>query len=243
MDNLYTIYIPSGKIHDNPHIIFVFPTSNGDKMDIIHFDVLQSIYRENIIIVSLQTCDSNCFYDSSLSDLEKTTNLEEYLTHVNNIIDHILNTHQTNKKSILLGCSMGGYYANLMFMRYPNRFHCISLGGFIHLQILDKNATHQFNDDKIINYIVNQDLWNQYNPIKLASSQHRDTYIISCFATTDDAVFIEDTKIYYSYLSNYRHIKTYDDLHHNFSSWQQMASDIFKGSDPLFHDFRLIFYH
>lgn len=227
-------------VSDNPNVIFTFPTSCGNKMDLINFNVLESILNENTIFVFFQTDDPNCFYDPKLSDQQKAFNLEQFLLKLETTMYSILNHYHTTKTPILFGCSMGGYYAHLLFMRNLNRFHCISLGGFCHLKILDKKDG-PFNGDKVIDYFNCQQLWDQYNPIMMRKINGLDVIVISCLSLPNDYVFLNDMYVYYLRLDTWNYIKTYN-LQHDFDSWREMVKDIFKGDNQEFNDFRVEFY-
>ena len=237
---LFSIF-KSPNCSSNPNIIFTFPTSNGSKYDIMNFDVLSPILNENLLIVLIQTDDYSCFY-STASDEIKIKYLSKFIRDVKNVFNYVLKKYPTNKKPILLGCSMGGFYAQYFYMSCPNKFICFSLSGFSNLSLLDKNGqSHNFNDDKVINYYANKFMWDFYNPVYLEHKHRILSKIFICFAVHDDGIFIDDSVSFYynSNISNY--IKYYDE-YHSFPSWRNMAYDIFKGCGPEFHEFRLDFY-
>jgi esterase/lipase superfamily enzyme len=238
--DLYAIHMGNCVAH-NPTLIYTFPTSNGEKNDIYNLHILDSILNENIIIICFQTYDDICFYDQNIHDDEKILNLEQFLTDVEQVIKSTIEQYKTHKIPILLGCSMGGYYAQLLFMRNPNKFHCISLGGVCDLSILDKCANNIFVGDHVINYNNNKEIWDKYNPCQIPMTEKLHTKIISCFGMINDEDLIPNIVPFYTRINTWNYIKYYD-LCHDFSSWRFMAHDIFKGNMPDFHDFRIDFY-
>ena len=143
---------------------------------------------------------------------------------------------------------MGGYYAQLFFMKYPNQFDCISLGGFCDVALMDRRADHMYQDDKTIDYWGHRDLWDRYNPCCLGvPTGHTPvkTTIFSCFGVIYDQPLMRNVYELHSHLEAHSidmYIKQYS-LCHDFHAWGNMVRDIFKGTTPEFHDFRLNFYH
>lgn len=240
MEKLYEIY-KCKNCSRNPTIIFTFPTSNGKKKDILNLDIVAPILNEDILFVLIQTDDDNCFYNSSLSDNDKINNLNSFCKSIDKLFEYIFEKYPTSKTPILMGCSMGGYYAQLFYMRHPNKFNCISLGGMCNIEILDINAEHLWNGDKIINYYENKKDWDKFNPYELDSTRNTTTKLISCFGGKEDGFLIKDVYNFHQKLKTWNYIKIYD-LYHNHGSWYVMINDIFKGSSTEFHDFRMDFY-
>lgn len=247
----YTIYrTQNAGPNSNPNMIITFPTSRGHKHDMFQFGVLQSLMNENIVFLFMQTRDQECFYDPKLSDEEKTRNLETYLNEAKEIIDEVkIKYEPMTRRPILIGCSMGGYYAQLFFMKYPNQFDCISLGGFCDVSLMDRHADHMYQDDKTIDYWAHRDLWDRYNPccldIDKAIPLKNTNKIFSCFGVIHDQPLMRSVYEFCHRLETYSidmYIKQYD-LCHDFHAWGNMVRDIFKGTTPEFHDFRLNFYH
>lgn len=225
----------------NPTIIFTFPTSNGQRTDIINFNVLDPILDENIIIVMIQTQDDMCFYDPDMSEHAKMLKLSDFFNTIDTIFTNILSRYKTTKTPILLGCSMGSYYALMCFLRHPNRFHSISLGGMCDISILDKNASQTPYEDRVINYYDYQDYWDHYNPIALPITTKFNTRLIACYGIKQDNFLKATVYDLHDRIKTWNYIKMYD-LGHDFSAWQNMVTDIFKGTSTEFHDFRIEFY-
>ena len=237
---LRVIFRP-GYISANPNIIFTFPTSNGNKLDILNFGVMLPIFSENVVIVCLQTRDYDCFYNPHITDNEKVINLENYLHDVDKVIDDVLERYRTIKIPIVMGCSMGGYYAHLMYMRYPNKFNCITFGGLCDLSILDKNANNGLFNDRIIDYYNNKQIWDKYNPMAITNTDKLHTKIIACYGLPEDNDLINGVYEYYLRLNTWNYIKKYT-YGHNFTDWGKMLEDVFKGKTIEFHEFRREFY-
>ena len=236
---LYTIY-HHDKPDSNSKMIFTFPTSLGSKLDIINFGTLDSILNENIIFVFFQTNDKDYFYNNEPDEI-KVPILKKYITTVETTMPKIIKKYSITSTPVLLGCSMGGYYAQLFYFRNPSQFHCISLGGVCSLSTLDRNGTNKFDSDKVIDYWKNQKLWKEFDPIQLQIKRKQPTKALLCFGCFDDNDFIVDTYYLYGNLPIWNYIKIYM-LGHNFPSWTQMIYDIFKNSNTYFHDFRIDFY-
>lgn len=238
---LYTVY-RSQNAGPNPNMIITFPPARGHKHDLFQYGILQPLMNENVVFLFLQTRDHECFYDPKLSDEEKTQNLKSYITEIKEVIDEVKGKYEPmTRRPILMGCSMGGYYAQLFFMKYRNQFDCISLGGFCDLAIMDHHTDHMFQDDKVIDYWGHRDLWDQYNPCCLQSDGSLQNKIFSCFGITCDQPLMRNVYDFYRRLGVYNYIKQYN-LCHDFHSWGNMVRDIFKGTTPEFHDFRMNFY-
>jgi len=228
-NNLFLIH--EGKITLDPVIIFTFPTSNGRKDDLINFGVFDSILNENIVIVGIQTRDDECFYSQDLTDDEKIENLFIFLDDLQKVFKFVSDKYITTKIPILFGCSIGGYYAHLVYMMHPNKFHCVSLSGICDLTILDQT----------INYATNIQKWKKLNPIEINICENIYTKIISCFGMRDDLILTKNISVFYDKLKTWNYVKYYD-LNHNFNSWKIMTRDIFKGNLCDFHEFRNEFY-
>lgn len=239
-NNLFAIY-RSDKCDNNPHIIFTFPTSNGHHTDVFNFNVFNPIRDENVIIVMIQTNDYQCFYDPMMSDQQKMMNLDDFLSLIDTVFTLILCKYETKRTPILMGCSMGGYYAQLFYLRHPNKFHCISLGGMCDISILDKNAVHNYSEDRIINYDIYKNQWDHYNPAVMPITEPLHTRLIACFGAKSDMFLMKNCYEFHHRIETWNYIKVYN-LAHNFDAWRTMVYDIFKGSSLEFHEFREEFY-
>jgi len=236
MNKLFSIY-KSERLDKNPHIIFTFPTSNGQNTDILNFNVLESLLGDNVLIFMIQTQDYNCFYDPMIGDHRKIMNLSDFFQIVDTIFNNILVSYETIHKPLLLGCSMGGYYAQMCFLMHPNRFNCISLGGMCDISVLDKNNPNTPWGDRVINYYNFKQYWDQYNPVAFPIKEKLHTRLIACFGTRQDGFLMERVYEFHNRIETWNYIKMYD-LGHSFDAWREMATDIFKGTSQEFHDFR-----
>ena len=238
--NNYSVFSLSSNKSKNNKMIITFPTSNGYKYDLINFNVLDSIVNEGIIFVFIQTNDYDCFYNLDLTDKEKSNNLNNYILEIEKDIQHLIIKYDIKTIPVLLGLSLGGYYSHLIALRNPNKFHCISLSGVCDLELLDKNQTHHYITDKVINYETKKYLWKHLNPINLIDNNTISKFI-SCFGN-DDNLLIDNAYSFYENLDCWNYIKVYPNELHNFSSWSRMIYDIFKSNSKEFHDFRKEFY-
>lgn len=240
MSEMYKIYEGVG-LKENPVIMYTFPTSKGKKEDLINYGVLESIMDENIVIVSIQTRDDECFYSKEIKDEEKIRNVYRFIKDVEGIVKLVESKYKTRKSPIVYGCSMGGYYAHLMYMMNQNKYDCISLGGFCDIKIMDRKARHKYECDKVINYERKKEEWDGVNPIAIKAEGEIERKIMSCYGTREDEELMRGIVEFYERLKTWNYVGYYD-MGHNFESWERMTRDIFKGERGEYHEFRKEFY-
>ena len=198
---------------------YFFPTSCGNRWDPYNFGLCDTVKDlNNVLIVLVDTPDMKSFY-ASVDQSTKISHVDKFVKDFD-VLRKTLRGQFPNLQgpAILVGTSMGGYYASLLQMVYKGKDYVIGYSPLVDIRLMDN---------------VSGEEWNRLNPI---FSIDKNCEKIFYFYTLDGCyTYLSDPVK--KYLQPYIHPGT-----HDWPTWRQMSWRFFKGSDVGPHSFRLWFY-
>ncbi len=206
-------------------IVVVFPMTKGKRTDPGSHGCIQEI--TDAIICLYSTPDTETFY-SSHSDERKQANLRQWQHTFQQYIRQVETQHSVAGPHLLMGFYMGGYYAQWLYLLYPNQYHVLSLGGLSDLSKLDRHNPQAEEADKLITYSQG---WQEFNPANLVKYYPGSTTRIAAVYGSDDGYFREVTQWMYHQLSQkgcWNYVLNVPYFTHTYTQWSQVIGDIFR---------------